>query len=72
MENQTTTEMKETANESENGPGQSTSRLTTLPRCDGSDEFVTRAYQRVFADNRRVLHVCLEFATKGTEQGGSR
>lgn len=71
---QTTSAMKETANESENenGPEQSTSRLTTLPQCDGSDEFITRDYHRMFPDNQGVPHVYLKCATKGIKRGGSR
>lgn len=69
---QNTSAIKEAVNESENanGLGQSTKKLTTNPRCDESDEFVTRGYHRGFLDDQSVLHACLEFTTEGTGRGG--
>lgn len=71
---QNTSTLKEAANESENknGSGQSTSRLMTHFRCDGSGEFVIQDYHRVFLDDQDMLHVRLECITKGAERGRSR
>lgn len=71
---QNTSAIKEVTNggKNMNGLGRSTRRLTTHPRYDESDEFVTQDYHRVCLDDLGVLHARFKGATTGIGRGESR